>query len=239
MLRSVLSRSTRVRPPRALFAASLRAAPLCTNTATEAAARDAEAISSLRKHYRLADSDDPTVILAGDIASRAEWDEFNAYRARMSWSQYLVTQQIMGMLAVRHSFVHGRIRQALTVMAVYAAGAEFLHDFFHHDHTIHYVLSLVGTEHAVGFIALSHLSEHFKEYLEEQDKPLHHVSERHRLDLLRIFAGSASPAWPRHIQWYHGKWAASRGDLGCLLSASAIAELRAVEAKGHGGGGGH
>ena len=75
-----------------------------------------------------------------------------------------------------------------------------------------------------------------KEYLEEQDKPEHHAAERQRLDLLRIFAGKEAPDWPRHIKWYHGWWAGSRGDLGCFMSEAARAEL---DLASQGGGDGH
>ena len=93
----------------------------------------------------------------------------------------------------------------------------------------------VGTEHAVGLIALSHLSEHFKEWLEDQDKPAHHVQERHRLDVLRIFAGGKQPYWPRHILWYHDWWDGHRGDMGCFVHANVQAELKAADKKGGGG----
>ena len=93
----------------------------------------------------------------------------------------------------------------------------------------------VDTEHAVGFIALSHLSEHFKEWLEDQDKPAHHVQERHRLDVLRIFAGGKQPYWPRHILWYHDWWDGHRGDMGCFVHANVQAELKAADKKGGGG----
>ena len=78
---------------------------------------------------------------------------------------------------------------------------------------VHLALSLVGTEHAVGFIALSHLSEHFKEYLESQDHPRYHVEERTRIELLRIFTGTPCVAWPAHVLYYHEKWDRLIGDL--------------------------
>ena len=116
-----------------------------------------------RAHDRLKTSDDPTVVLAGQAFAKAEMDAWNEYEAKMSWKQWLVSKRIFWNLRVRHSFTHGGIRQALTFMAVYAAGAELLHDFFHdpsapfHEY-VHLALTTVGTNHAVGFIALSHLS---------------------------------------------------------------------------------
>ena len=78
-------------------------------------------------------------------------------------------------------------------MAVYAAANELLHDFFHHCETAHWILESVGTKHAIGFVALSHLSEHFKEYLEEQDKPLFHIEETKRMEFIRIFSAAKQP----------------------------------------------
>ena len=89
-----------------------------------------------RLFFRLKDSDDPTVLLAGQVASKQEYKLWNEYEQKMSMAQYITSLKIRGMLAVRHSFVHGGMRRALTVMAVYAAGAEFLHDFFHHYHSV-------------------------------------------------------------------------------------------------------
>ena len=88
----------------------------------------------------------------------------------------------------------------------------------------------MGTEHAVGFIALSHLSEHFKEYLEEQDLPRFHAQERKRLEIMRIFSQNNNPTWPRHVQWYHEQWAAVRGDAPCISEAVVAAGARNKEA---------
>ena len=185
----------------------------------------------LRAHVRKRRSEDPSEILAGRIASRAEWEAWRSFEARMTWKQWIISQQIFFMINLRNSFIHGSIRRGLTVMAVYAAGAEFLHDFFHDYHYVHTFLNLFGTSHAVGFIALSHLSEHTKEWLEEKDKPRYHAKERERLEILRIFAGERKLHWPRHIQWYHEFWSKHRGDLGCFIDANAQREVREADEK--------
>jgi hypothetical protein len=184
----------------------------------------------LRAYERRKKSDDPTEILAGQVVSHAERQAWKKYQAQMTWTQKIVCQTIYSMIGVRNSFIHGNTRRALTVMAVYAAGAEFLHDFFHEYHMIHKILGLVGTEHAVGFIALSHLSEHMKEYLLESEKPKYHAKERQRKELLRIFAGTNQPHWPRHIKWYNEYWDKHRKDLGCFV-AFAEEEVRAAQEK--------
>ena len=124
-----------------------------------------------RAYDRPKTSDDPKVLLAGRVFTDHEWEAWYKFEKVMTWRQWFKARQLLVLMNVCNSFVHGGIRRGLTIMAVYAAGSELLHDFFHHYHTIHYLLSILGTNHAVGFIALSHLSEHFKEYLEELDKP--------------------------------------------------------------------
>ena len=216
--------------------ASIRApTPLLASTRRYVADAAERTVQEHRAHDRRKHSEDPTTILAGEIGSREEWAAWAEYESKMSFRQKLTVKQIMALLAVRHSFVHGGFRKVLTGLAVYAAASEFLHDFFHEYETIHHLLGLVGTEHAVGLIALSHLSEHFKEWLEDQDKPAHHVQERHRLDVLRIFAGGKQPYWPRHILWYHDWWDGHRGDMGCFVHAKVQAELKAADKKGGGG----
>ena len=184
----------------------------------------------IRAHVRRKKSNDPTELLAGQIMSHAEFDAWRKYEAKMSFSQKLVSKGINAMIGVRNSFIHGNTRRLLTVMAVYAAGAEFLHDFFHEYHAVHKFLGLVGTQHAVGFIALSHLSEHLKEHLLESEKPKYHAKERQRKEILRIFAGSNQPHWPRHIKFYNDYWDKHRGDLGCFV-AFTQEEVRAAQDK--------
>jgi hypothetical protein len=149
---------------------------------------------------------------AGEITSRAEKVVWRAYQLKMPLRLKVVAWGQFARLNVRHSFIHGHVRAALTACAVWAAGSEFLHDFFHHHHTVHHLLGLVGTDHAVGFIALSHLSEHWREHLEAQDKPEHYVLERKRRDVFQIHAKELDPSWPRHIKAYHRRWARARRD---------------------------
>lgn len=175
--------------------------------------------------------EDPTEIHAGQIASRAEWNAWREYEKDMNWSQYIRCRAIFSLIAVRNSFIDGSVRRGLTAMAVYAASAEFLHDFFHDSHFIHNLLGTIGTQHAVGFIALSHLSEHLKEWLEKSELPLHHASKRTRLEILRIFAGSHKHHWPRHVQRYNKYWDKHRGHLGCFLQVSIQEEVRKADKK--------
>ena len=204
-LRSVRSSLRLLRPSSTLVAASRPVAAASRPAFARALSTGHEDLKQ-RAYVRPKTSADPNVLLDGRIFTDREWEYWYKYEAKMTWSQWLVSKQILSLMVVRNSFIHGTFRRLLTIMAVYAAGAEFLHDFFHHHPTIHHVLGLLGTEHAVGFIALSHLSEHFKEYLEEQDKPPHHEVERARQDCIRIFMGEPQPTWPRHILMYQKMW---------------------------------
>ena len=125
----------------------------------------------------------------------------------MTLRQRLTLIKLSYRLHLRHTFMHGHVRTGLTFMAVYAAGAEFLHDFFHHHETVHWLLSLFGTNHAVGFIALSHLSEHYKEHLENQERPPDHLERHKRHDIMRVFDTSKSAdAFPQPISGMNQQW---------------------------------
>lgn len=159
---------------------------------------------------RKTDLDDKTILRAGEITSRAEKEIWHAYASKFTFMQKIVVYGILGRLFIRHSFLHGSIRKWLTILAVWAAASEFCHDFFHHYEIIHQGLNLLGTQHAVGFIALSHLSEHYKEHLEAADKPRHHIEERKRKDSFQIMSEASDPSWPTHIQKYHNIWSNAR-----------------------------
>ena len=70
--------------------------------------------------------------------------------------------------------------------------------------------SLFHTKHAVGLIALSHVSEHIKEILENQDKPKHRIEEKQREDMIRIYGDhEVSHTWPKHIRQHRKCWEAT------------------------------
>ena len=116
--------------------------------------------------------EDERVLLDGEITSRAEKRAINGYFQTTTMANYLRMMRVFGKIQVRNSFLHGRIQQGLAVMAVYAAGCEILHDFHSlAPEVVHEFLAVFGTSHAVAFIALSHICEHYKEYLEEKDGP--------------------------------------------------------------------
>ena len=155
--------------------------------------------AKLRAHVRPEESDDKTVLRSSDITSRAEKEAPGNFFRQLSIGQRIRMSNVMVKLVIRQSFMHGGISTALTVMAVYAAGCEVLHDFFHHHHIVHGLLDTMGTKHAVGLIALSHLAHHYKEYLEDQGKPKYHTAELLRDDLLAILKAESCPTMPPHI----------------------------------------
>lgn len=166
------------------------------------------------EHYQTTESDD-----SRQAASKAEKEAWDNLTNQMTLYQRFTAWRIMRALDIRHSFIHGNVRRGLTAMAVYAAGSEFFHDFLHDMEIIHTdsaLFTFFGTSHAVGFIVLSHLSEHYKEYLLDKDKPKHHVAERKRLDAIRIFSHEKQVTWPVHIQKYHKQWQKIGGNLGCI-----------------------
>lgn len=174
---------------------------------------------ALRAHVRPKKHEDERVLLVGEYVSRAEMNAYTEYRQNLGWWQLLVSQGIRWKLLVRHSFIHGTLRKYLTYLAVYAAGCELIHDLHLPDllclpHEVGAALELVQTKHAVGLMALAHLAENIKERLEDRDKPAHHLAERQRLDMIRIYGTKeADPTWPRHIRYHHATWAAARGDV--------------------------
>ena len=121
-----------------------------------------------RLHNRPHSHEDLHVLLPGEYISRAEIEAYEKYRSELTYAQWFTANKIRLQLLLRHSFIHGKVRNVLTYMALYAAGCEVAHDF-HLDHYLSadaaWFLSLFHTRHAVGLIALSHVSEHVKEML--------------------------------------------------------------------------
>jgi len=177
--------------------------------------RERELRAGLRAHERPAESEDETVLLEGEMFSRAEKKAFRKYCSRMTWKQYLVVQTISFRLALRHSFIDGNIRKGLTLMAAYCVISEFVEDFSHCTPDIVVTaFSFLGSKHAVGFLALSHLSEMYKEKLEAEEQPAYHLEEEIRRDTFRaLFAEDCDPTWPEYIKKYHETWDKVRGDL--------------------------
>merc|ERR1712032_1297223 len=79
-------------------------------------------------------------------------------------------------------------------MAAYAAFSELIHDFHHvlaHltpeilESSMHFLFGHLTTKHAVGMIALSHLSEHYREKLEKEENP-YEFGEHIRRDAFRV-----------------------------------------------------
>jgi hypothetical protein len=136
----------------------------------------------------------------------------------MTFSQKLIFTGIIGRVGVRESFKHGRISLFLTAAAVYACGCEIIHDFHlvEHGTPAHDFFSMLGTKHAVGIIALSHLTEHTKEFLEASEKPKFTQKERIREQLSFIFDENERPDIPRYLRKHHRAWKCVRKDLGGL-----------------------
>ena len=199
----------------------------------------------LRKHLRPSrcdEKDDPHAIHAGEYLSPAEGREYEKYRAQTNWIQYLTMHQIRMSLLLRYNFINGNIRRGLTAMALYALVCEFAHDFHHvmpHlPHAVEEFLSAFHTKHAVGIIALSHLSEHYKEHLESQEKPKYRLEEKARSEFIRIYGPSTpSPVWPRYIQRLHSRWTRVRGDLPPFRFVSEEFHLQAERENKEGGAG--
>jgi len=174
-----------------------------------------EISAKTRAHVRPKNSDDERELLEGEITTRAEKKYLNKYMGAMTISQRIKLWKIFGKLIIRDSFIDGNIRKGLTVMAVYAAACEILHDFHHHiPDQVHHLLGYVGTKHAVAFIALSHIAEHYKEHLEDQEKPKHHREEHKRSTIFKILSEKADPTWAPYIHHHHKSLESVRQDLG-------------------------
>ena len=155
---------------------------------------------------------------AGDITSRAEKVEIRAYFKRATLGQKYHLVAICGRTMIRNSFKHGSIRKLLTIMALYACRCELMHDFhlFTHGSALAQFFSLVATKHAVGLIAVSHVSEHVKEMLEEAEKPEFSKKEHLRHEVACIFGEKENLSWPPYLKKHHRRWKDVRGELGAL-----------------------
>ena len=175
-------------------------------------------VKRARASHRPKQHPDLRVLRRSDIVSRAEQQAIQDWLSEASIEQRARYYKLRHQNGMRHSFLHGRVSKALTVMALYAVGCEILHDFHLVPELLQPIMSVLETKHAVGLIALSHLNEHIKEYLEHKDqkKPPHIVVEKLRADLQRIFAhhDEADPAWPPHLRKKHAEWTAVRGNMG-------------------------
>ena len=160
--------------------------------------------------------DDKWTKRRGDLTSKGEREEFSKYLSRMTISQRAQILHILGRLTVRNSFKHGRFRKALTLMAIYACGCELVHDFhiFEHGGDIDSFISMFGAKHAVGLLAISHLSEHVKEILEDAEKPKYLLEDHMRHELEAILGEDEEcEAWPHYLKVHHRRWKRSRNDL--------------------------
>ena len=86
---------------------------------------------NLRAFVRERRSSDPTVLLAGEITTKAERMAWVELRRHLTWRQWMVSSSIYFRLNLRRSFMNGHIARLLTGLAVWAAASELLHDFFH------------------------------------------------------------------------------------------------------------
>merc|ERR1711934_1326496 len=128
---------------------------------------------------------------------------------------YFTLHRIRCKLMTRHSFIHGRIRTYLTYMAAYAAFSELIHDFHHvlaHltpeilESSMHFLFGHLTTKHAVGMIALSHLSEHYREKLEKEENP-YEFGEHIRRDAFRVLkTQDADPEWRKYLGAIYRPW---------------------------------